>query len=106
LVLLGVALISLGILVASIPSIVIMRVENRFTVEFTKNVTVEPESSLYLWIPFRESNVNVSITVSIEGSEIGFETYVCPGKPSGCPDEVDWLYGRNTPPCNAVGDTV
>lgn len=101
-VLLGVALISLGILVVSIPSIASVRVENRFTVEFTKNVTVEPESSLYLWIPFRESNVNVSITVSIEGSEIGFETYVCPGKPSECPDEVDWLYGRNTPPCNAM----
>jgi len=100
LVLFGVVLISLGIFVASIPSIV--RFEKSFTAEFTRNVTVGPGSSLYLWIPFRESGVNVSITVSVEGSEIGFETYVCPGKPSEYPDEVDWLYGRNTPPCNAM----
>jgi len=102
LVLLGVALISLGILVASIPSIASVRLKERLAVELARNVTVEPGSRLYLWIPFREGDANVSAAVSVEGGEIGFEAYFCPGKPSGCIDDVDWFYGRNTHPCSAM----
>jgi len=102
LVLLGVALISLGIFVASIPSIASVRLKERLTVELARNVTVEPGSRLYLWIPFREGDANISTAVSVEGGEIGFEAYFCPGKSSGCIDDVDWFYGRNTHPCSAM----
>jgi len=58
LVLFGVVLISLGISVASMPSIA--RIEKSFTMEFTRNITVEPMSSLYLWIP-PEMVVQISV---------------------------------------------